>query len=337
MIKTLTKFRIVKCFLLLNLIILLLSLCIVNISFAAEDFPWELFYPAFIKKSPGGQSYSASGTYTYNSGTGILVVNFTSSNFEECGPKVGTEQFTVNSISSTTLTWTDDENEQMTWTRDGGTSGNIIGIWRYVDDGNTYKLEFYSNGSFVLSGHIVNCDQDVEIRDFIIPRANITIDGNRADWDSIEPVFTDAVNDEDPQANFIGTDLYKFYLARDDTFLYLMITLYDGNPNPNAQYALEMVPNAGGGAGETGDYLAVAVFRDGNWRSGVNVRDAPSLNIQYPIGYVGIGDHFIEWKVKLSDMQFFNDRYIFVYIHDFSPIFYPVSDRKPTGIRVHLE
>ena len=282
-----------------------------------------------------GQSYSASGTYTYNSGTGVLVVNFTNSNFGECGPEIGTEQFTVVSISSATMIWIDD-NDQTTWTRNGGTSGNIIGIWEYVDDGNTFELEFYPNGSFVLSGHIVNCDQDVEISDFTIPRANITIDGNRADWDSIEPVFTDAMNDEDPEADFDGTDLYQFYLSRDDSFLYLMITLYDGNPNPNAQYALEMVPNAGKSKGEEGDYLAVAVVRDGNWRSSVHVRDVPSLNTQYPIGYVGIGDHFIEWKVKLSDMHFFNDRYINVYIHDFSPIFYPVSDRKATGIRIHL-
>jgi len=334
MIKTLTKFRIVKFFLLLNLIFLILSLCIVNISFAAEDFPWGIFYPAFITKSPGGQSYSASGTYTYNSGTGILVTNFTSSNFEECGPKVGTAQFTVNSISSTTLTWTEDENEQMTWTRDGGTSGNIIGIWRYVDDGNTYELEFYSNGSFAFSGHIINCGQDVEVSDFIIPRANITIDGNRADWDSIEPVFTDAVNDEDPQANFIGTDLYKFYLARDDTFLYLMITLYDGNPNPGAQYTFEMQPTPNE-AGETGDYLASAYYNNGGWLSAVGVRDVGRIN--YLSHYVGIGEGFIEWKVELSDIQFFDDRYIVVSIHDYAPIFYPVSDYNKPGIRVHLE
>ena len=55
MIKTLTKYKIVKPCLLLNVIFLFLSLCIVNSSFAAEkeaeDFPWELFYPAFIKKT----------------------------------------------------------------------------------------------------------------------------------------------------------------------------------------------------------------------------------------------------------------------------------------------
>ncbi len=51
MIKNFTKFRIAKHFLLLNAIFLLLSLCIVDISFAAEEFPWEIFYPAIIKKT----------------------------------------------------------------------------------------------------------------------------------------------------------------------------------------------------------------------------------------------------------------------------------------------
>ena len=49
--KNFTKFRIAKHFLLLNAIFLLFSFCIVNISFADEQFPWEIFYPAIIKKS----------------------------------------------------------------------------------------------------------------------------------------------------------------------------------------------------------------------------------------------------------------------------------------------
>ena len=52
MIKILTKFRIAKCCLLLNVIFLILSLCVVNISLAeqeeVEDFPWEIFLPAII-------------------------------------------------------------------------------------------------------------------------------------------------------------------------------------------------------------------------------------------------------------------------------------------------
>ena len=51
MINNFKEFRIAKHFFLLNAIFLLLSLCIVNISIAEEEFPWELFYPAIIKKS----------------------------------------------------------------------------------------------------------------------------------------------------------------------------------------------------------------------------------------------------------------------------------------------
>jgi hypothetical protein len=54
MINTLTKHRITKHQLLLKFIFLLLTLFIVNSSFADEkedeDFPWEVFYPAFINK-----------------------------------------------------------------------------------------------------------------------------------------------------------------------------------------------------------------------------------------------------------------------------------------------
>ena len=57
--KALIDYRIAKHFLLFNLIILtLFTFCIVDSSFAdekdIEDFPWEVFYPAFIKKSIDG-------------------------------------------------------------------------------------------------------------------------------------------------------------------------------------------------------------------------------------------------------------------------------------------
>jgi hypothetical protein len=51
MIKNFTKFRIAKHCLLLNAIFLLLSLCIVDISFADEEFPWVMFYPTIINKT----------------------------------------------------------------------------------------------------------------------------------------------------------------------------------------------------------------------------------------------------------------------------------------------
>lgn len=283
------------------------------------------------------QTKNANGTYTYDSGTNILVVNVVSSSFSGCGPEVGIGQIEVTALSSANMTWVTEGGSIMNWTRKNGTDSGIVGQWEYIDGNDKLDADFYSDGSFSMSGKMLDCDQDVQISTFSVPRANVTIDGNISDWSGIDPVFNDAVNDEDPEADFDGTDLYQFYLSRDDNFLYLMLTLYDDDPNPNAQYALELVPNAGSGRGETGDYLAIAAHRDGYWQARVDVRDAPNLTSIYPSGYVGIGNHCLEWKVRLSDMHFFDDRYIFVYIHDFSPIFYPVSDRKETGIEVAID
>ena len=134
-------------------------------------------------------------------------------------------------------------------------------------------------------------------RNFIVPRAAIKIDGSMDDWALIQPAYVDKLNDEDPGANFVGTDLKGVYLARDDEFLYIMFTLNDGNPTEQAQYTFEAVPVAGN-AGVEGDYLALAIFKNGAWSSWIGVRGNSQLNVQYPAEYVGIGNGFIEWKVK---------------------------------------
>lgn len=170
---------------------------------------------------------------------------------------------------------------------------------------------------------------------FTIPRATITIDGNIDDWALIVPAYVDKVNDEDPGANFVGTDLKGIYLAQDDEFLYIMFTLNDGNPNQGTQFTFEAVPNAGK-SGVDGDYLASAMFSNGAWRSWVGVRNNSQLNVNYSADYVGIGNGFIEWKVKLSDIHLINDRYLLAYIHNYIPVFFPVSDKAMTGVRLHL-
>jgi len=171
---------------------------------------------------------------------------------------------------------------------------------------------------------------------FEIPRADINIDGNISDWSSIEPVVTDAVNDQDAGADFAGTDLQKLYLAKDDTFLYVGMTLFDGNPKTDihTQYGFEAIQSLSGSV--PGDHLAKAGFRDGNWYSAVHVRGVGDT-AHYPSSYVGVGANFIEWKVLLSDMGSMNDKYVFAYIHVFengeNPE-YPVSDSYSGDIRI---
>jgi hypothetical protein len=108
-----------------------------------------------------GTDHTASGTYTYDPGTGTLTLNTTSSDFECEGPEIGTEQITVSSISSTTMIWDEEDPEgQMTWTRDSGTRGDIVGIWESSDDetGNSWAATFELNGSFSVVGSIVQCE-----------------------------------------------------------------------------------------------------------------------------------------------------------------------------------
>jgi hypothetical protein len=85
-------------------------------------------------------------------------LNTTSSDFECDGPEIGTEQITVSSITSTTMIWQEQEGD-MTWTRESGIGGNIVGTWESSDDetGNSWEATFGADGSFSVVGSIVQC------------------------------------------------------------------------------------------------------------------------------------------------------------------------------------
>jgi len=233
---------------------------IVNISFAAEDFPWEIFYPAFIKKSidkdkdgftkeqgdcndsdssinpgtteicgdgidqdcdgadapcqSGGQSYSASGTYTY--GGNILTVNFITSDFpEDDGLKPGlVVQLQILSITETTMMVRDDESELETWQRNQGQSGDIVGSWTRMDDLVMVVLDIRADGTFTYTEYIPF---------FTVPYGNIKIDGDFDDWNSSHRVYLDT-NGPDC-SNLPGLDLREVFLAQDETFIYLRFVL----------------------------------------------------------------------------------------------------------------
>lgn len=184
---------------------------------------------------------------------------------------------------------------------------------------------------------------------FIIPIKPIVIDGNSDDWSDIEPVLVDDINDEDPRANFDGTDLYKFYLARDNTFLYIMMTLYDGHPNTNINSAMYIFQanQSATQADSPGDRFANVFFRNG-WPN-VNISERvsgdrfPIVLVDYPSGYswVGVGSNFIECKVRLYDMGALHGRYVRVYTHVVTSESgypnYPVSDGDIYNIRLIME
>jgi len=105
------------------------------------------------------QTFTASGTYTYNPGI-ELVLTFTSSDFLGCGPTEEEEDKDIDPITATTMHWVQDD---MTWTRDSGTAGDILGTWDWVDeDGNVYEITFNNDGTFALVADIIDCD-DIDV------------------------------------------------------------------------------------------------------------------------------------------------------------------------------
>ena len=188
---------------------------------------------------------------------------------------------------------------------------------------------FFGFISFCVAQDSNNCNN------FIIPFSTaIKIDGNRSDWDNIPVVFVDAQGDNQPEGAYLpsdttGTDLESFYIARDNEFLYLMITLYDGNPKTYEPTQYGFQANKIDDNEQPDDHLAKAGYYD-NWYSGVHVRSTTGGGdiASYPIEYVKAGEKFIEWKVALPDMGVLNEKFVNVYIHTFvypAP-FYDVSD-----------
>ena len=113
--------------------------------------------PIFIEDI---DTYSASGSYSYNSATGNLRIDYESSGFEVFGPRAGEEQeWTVISLSDEKMTWEDRNRYQMKWRRVGMHSQEITGTWKYCDDsGLIYQATFGSDGSLFIVGGITETD-----------------------------------------------------------------------------------------------------------------------------------------------------------------------------------
>lgn len=99
----------------------------------------------------------ASGTYTWDSTTGVITWNYTSSNFVCDGPEVGDGTETGVTITSTTMTWAVEGD--MTWSRTSGTAGDIVGTWTASDSttGNSWTNTFNADGTVSVVGSIVSC------------------------------------------------------------------------------------------------------------------------------------------------------------------------------------
>jgi hypothetical protein len=73
---------------------------------------------------------------------------------------------------------------------------------------------------------------------YVPPTRTISVDGYRNDWSGVPPRYVDPKGDLE-SGNDEGADLASFYLAKDESFLYVMIETYD-TPSPTHNIILDI-------------------------------------------------------------------------------------------------
>ena len=136
-----------------------------------------------------------------------------------------------------------------------------------------------------------------------IPLHAITIDGNSADWAGILPAVEDPLGDKDSAYNVSpGTDLANLYLARDQEYIYFLMTLHDGDPQQNDLYEVEFRQYLNQ-IHTPGDRFIQAYFEGNSWIVRITDRTwlgDPSL---FFLDSVGVGTGMLEWKIPIEVVE----------------------------------
>ena len=293
--------------------------------------------------------YSGSATFTGTTNADGTHIDGTYTEYNDLGVETGSGSFTATRQSQETETETIDFN--LIFGNSGKFPLDIRAILPQFDQYNEPIPGTF--GTPILNGIVpelaTNDDLTREMNlqpsgFFTIPtvvNGEISMDGSLSDWPTTSALaFTDIVNDENEDADFLGTDIHKFYLAKDSTYLYIGMELYDGAPKADNASGYVFQANQSHDRHSTpGDRIASVWYHDGVWVPNVGERtwleQQPIQINSYPSNYAAAGSKFIEWKVLLDDMGNLSGRFVNAYSHfmgSYDYIIYPLSDSNLTAI-----
>lgn len=168
------------------------------------------------------------------------------------------------------MVWDEGSDDEMTWMREGGTAGNIVGAWDFEDgDGNAYEINFGDDSSLVVIGDIVACFEDDDdndeggsgpgtggdsstwsltlVNDLGSVQTNTTCDLDATDSDTIEIVvigssFKFTTEDGNLFNGAIVGSLYNFYGTWvDDGVSYFVSGSFTMDPSGNTFSGTDVV------------------------------------------------------------------------------------------------
>ncbi len=149
-----------------------------------------------------------------------------------------------------------------------------------------------------------SCDT-IEIQ--VVGNDSIAMDGDMSDWSGVSAVATDISGDG--SESYSGSDLGDLYLAKDDTYLYVAITLNDGAPNQDLAYRASFIKQYG--FPETGNILLTSVFYIEGWGWLASSRSDEETPLFYMGSEIGVGTDLIEYRVFLSDLGDMDGRFVY--------------------------
>ena len=124
---------------------------------------------------------------------------------------------------------------------------------------------------------------------FTVPTAAITVDGSAADWSGV-PIY---ITDDFGEATAPDADLMTMYIAKDSTYLYVLIVLSIGNSvNQNLEYHLRY---------DMANDRSIKVTYSTQWDLTRSFQGSPVAT--YGVGDIATASERIEYRVPLVDVQ----------------------------------
>lgn len=150
----------------------------------------------------------------------------------------------------------------------------------------------------VLSTLIFTMGSNTNALCFTVPSMKITIDGRLSDWAGAKPILIDTFDDKEMEGTE-GADIKAFYVAKDGTYLYMMMTLYDGRPNRFVQYNFYVVDDTSGVR-----HPVTGAFTLDDRTTWISNTLSPNEVQKTYSGAVGLGINAIEWAIPLTDFPY---------------------------------
>jgi hypothetical protein len=176
---------------------------------------------------------------------------------------------------------------------------------------------------------------------------SIVIDGSLSIGEWPAEIFTDPPGDEQDLAMQSGTDLGRFYLAKDTNYLYVAMQLNDGNPRTAATTAYLFQANQSRENDNSyGDIYTTASYDtiDARWEVTVGQRSwvdpyglyGPGVILYNSPTGVAAGANVVEWRTPLAQIGSLSGKFVRAYIHAFYEQ-WDINDDNLTGLMLDPE